>query len=156
MNIATGGGTLVHEMVHPLLKTDFPEVPTWVDEGLASLYEACREQNGHIVGMINWRLPGLLDAIKKGGFIPLKTMMSTTSTEFYNTEVSGLHYAEARYFLFYMQESGVLRTFYKKFHSRFAVDRTGMKFVSEVFGGKSIDAIEKGWKAWVLTLKPEN
>ena len=39
MNISTGGGTLVHELVHALIRPDFPNVPTWFNEGLASLYE---------------------------------------------------------------------------------------------------------------------
>jgi hypothetical protein len=33
MNIATGGGTLVHEIVHPYVEADFPEAPPWLNEG---------------------------------------------------------------------------------------------------------------------------
>ena len=29
MNIATGGGTLVHEIVHPFMAANFPECPPW-------------------------------------------------------------------------------------------------------------------------------
>ena len=39
MNIGTGGGTLVHEIVHPFVAANFPECPTWLNEGLGSLYE---------------------------------------------------------------------------------------------------------------------
>ena len=39
MNISTGGGTLVHEIVHPFMATNFPKCPSWFNEGLASLYE---------------------------------------------------------------------------------------------------------------------
>ncbi len=35
MNIASGGGTLVHEMVHPLMRSNFPTCPSWFNEGLA-------------------------------------------------------------------------------------------------------------------------
>ena len=41
MNIATGGGTLVHEIVHPYVEANFPGCPAWFNEGLGSLYEAC-------------------------------------------------------------------------------------------------------------------
>ncbi|MBI3723219.1 hypothetical protein HY251_04585, partial [bacterium] len=34
MNIATGGGTLVHEIVHPYVAANFPDCPTWLNEGL--------------------------------------------------------------------------------------------------------------------------
>src|SRR5690606_32235976 len=39
MNIATGGGTLVHEIVHPFMEACFPDCPAWINEGLGSLYE---------------------------------------------------------------------------------------------------------------------
>ena len=38
MNISTGTGTLAHELVHPLLAEDFPGVPSWFNEGFASLF----------------------------------------------------------------------------------------------------------------------
>ena len=56
LNIATGGGTLVHEIVHPFVHADFPSCPTWFNEGLASLYEQSGEQDGRIRGYTNWRL----------------------------------------------------------------------------------------------------
>ena len=49
MNISTGGGTLVHEIVHPFIQSNFPNCPSWFNEGLGSLYEQCRERNGKIV-----------------------------------------------------------------------------------------------------------
>ncbi len=63
MNIATGGGTLVHEIVHPFIEANFPACPPWLNEGLGSLYEQCGEKDGHIHGFTNWRLPGLQRAI---------------------------------------------------------------------------------------------
>lgn len=66
MNIATGGGTLVHEIVHPFMASNFPRCPSWFNEGLASLYEQCGERNGRITGFTNWRLNGLKQAIRAG------------------------------------------------------------------------------------------
>ena len=71
MNIATGGGTLVHEIVHPFMEADFPKCPAWYNEGMGSLFEKCRERNGHIEGVSNWRLPVLKDGILKGQLVPL-------------------------------------------------------------------------------------
>jgi len=64
MNIATGGGTLVHELTHALIDFDFPDVPPWFNEGLASLHEQCRfrEDGSGIDGLENWRLPALQKA----------------------------------------------------------------------------------------------
>ena len=55
MDISTGGGTLVHEIVHPFMETNFGRCPSWFNEGLASLYEQSASRNGHIVGLTNWR-----------------------------------------------------------------------------------------------------
>jgi hypothetical protein len=66
MNIATGGGTLVHEIVHPYVEADFPDAPPWLNEGLGSLFEQSNERDGHIIGLTNWRLAGLQKAIKRG------------------------------------------------------------------------------------------
>ena len=66
MNIETGTGTLVHEIVHPYVRANFRRCPAWLNEGLGSLYEQCGERDGHIVGYPNWRLPGLQQAIKRG------------------------------------------------------------------------------------------
>src|SRR5262245_34690630 len=59
MNISTGGGTLVHEIVHPFMRANFSDCPAWFNEGLASLYEQSIEKNGRIRGLINWRFKGL-------------------------------------------------------------------------------------------------
>src|SRR6185503_10377156 len=48
MNISTGGGTLVHEIVHPFIEANFPACPPWLNEGLGSLYEQSGEVDGHI------------------------------------------------------------------------------------------------------------
>ena len=72
MNIATGGGTLVHEIVHAFMSSNFPECPAWFNEGLASLYEQCREENGRIYGLTNWRLAGLQEKIRAGNLCSFK------------------------------------------------------------------------------------
>src|SRR4029077_20064133 len=86
MNIATGGGTLVHEIVHPFVEADLPNAPAWLNEGLGSLFEQSGEREGHIVGFPNWRLPGLKKAIEKGTVPSISELAHTTSTQFYNED----------------------------------------------------------------------
>ena len=64
MNLGPGAGTLSHELVHPYIEANFPDGPSWFNEGLASLYEQPREKDGHMWGTTNWRLPGLQGMIK--------------------------------------------------------------------------------------------
>jgi len=64
MNAGPGIGTLTHELVHPIVETDFPQAPTWLNEGIASLFEALTlPAPGQIHGVKNWRHPRLLRAL---------------------------------------------------------------------------------------------
>jgi hypothetical protein len=112
MNIATGGGTLVHEIVHPFVEANVEGCPAWINEGLGSLFEQCEERGGRIAGLLNWRLDGLQRAIGGDATIPLAKLVATTDAQFYG-EDSGLHYAMARYLLYWLQEKGRLHAFWR-------------------------------------------
>ena len=151
MNIATGTGTLVHELTHALVRPDFPDIPTWFDEGLASLHEQCQVGPKGIRGLVNWRLPGLQRAIREGRLVPLAKLVATTEREFRGPN-EGLHYAEARYLVMYLQHKGLLRRFYREFRRNVANDPTGARTL-EAVTGKSIPELQKDWLAWVGTLR---
>ena len=58
MNVSTSLQRLVHELTHaPLIAPDFPAVPSWFNEGLASLFEQCSLGNNTITEHENWRCP---------------------------------------------------------------------------------------------------
>lgn len=152
MNIATGGGTLVHEMVHAFMEANFPECPTWFNEGLASLYEQCRQKSSHIHGLTNWRLAGLQKSIRAGKVPPFKTLALTTSHQFYN-EDKGTNYAQARYLCYYLQEKELLRRYYREMIENHKADPTGHETLKAVLKEKDMDAFKKRWEEWVLTLK---
>jgi len=151
MNIGTGGGTLVHEMVHALRNYDFPAAPTWLDEGVASLFEACTIRDDRIVGLVNWRLPVLEEGFHNGEYVPLAEILSMPERTFRNADAS-MHYAESRYFCLYLQHKGLLRKIYRTFRDRFSEDPFGQKFVEEATGQKLAD-LEKEWLDWTGTLK---
>lgn len=151
MNIAKGSGTLIHEMTHSLVRYDFPDIPSWFNEGLGSLYERCSLDSDEILGHVNWRLPTLVKSINNESYKSLRALMSTDDETFYGEE-SGLNYSHARYFCMYLQEKGILKRYYKKFRDNFTNDETGISFAEEILN-KSITEIEKDYKTWVLTLK---
>lgn len=162
MDISTGIGTLVHEMVHALINPDFPDVPVWLNEGLGSLYEQCQiEDNGSLRGLINWRYPRLKKAITTDTLVKLKDLLEMNDEKFYG-ENSDLHYAEARYFCMYLQELKILPEFYKTFRDNYyskdtpkeEKDLSGIKTLTKLFD-KSIDEIEKNWKKWAVKLEKE-
>ena len=149
MNISTGSGTLVHELTHALVVYDFPDQPTWFNEGLASLHEQCQVGQDDITGLVNWRLPGLQTAIKDGTLRPLRELVTKDD---FRGPLMGLNYAHARYFVQYMQQQGLLKKFYAYFRDHHAGDDAAVKAIEHVFGRK-IDDIDKDFVAWVKTLR---
>ena len=147
MNVATGLGTLVHEMVHPLLAEDFPGVPTWFNEGFASLYEQSGERNRKMVGFVNWRLRGLQKALREGKAVPLRSLLRTTTEQFYGDD-RGVNYATARYLCLYLQETGRLADFYKAFREASGRDPTGEATLEKV-AGKKLEELDPAWRRWV-------
>lgn len=156
MNIETGGGTLVHEIVHPFVAANFPKCPSWFNEGLGSLYEQCEERNGHIHGLTNWRLRGLHEALKgENSEVPtFEKLVSTSTREFYD-EDPGTNYAQARYLLYYLQEQGLLVRYYHEFRRSAQDDPTGYATLCKVLGRKKedMDDFQKEWAEYVLTLR---
>jgi hypothetical protein len=151
MNISTGGGTLVHEMVHPFMRANFPNCPPWLDEGLASLYEQCGERGGHIHGYTNWRLEGLQDAIENGRVPSFKTLTAMTPTKFYLQD-KGTNYAQARYLCYYLQEQGLLVRFYHEFRKNSRHDPTGYATLKKVLGIEDMAVFKSEWEAFVMRL----
>lgn len=152
MNIATGGGTLVHEIVHPFVEADMKGAPPWLNEGLASLFEASRDEAGHIKGGLNWRLEGLQRAIKDREVPSFEKLTSLSEAEFY-AEDRGVNYAASRYLLCYAQERGVLSTFYREMRAARANDPTGFATLLRVLGERDATDFQTRWSRWVMTLR---
>ena len=151
MNISTGGGTLVHEIVHPFIEANFPNCPPWLNEGLGSLYEQSGEVNGRINGFTNWRLHGLQADIKAGRVPAFRKLMGMSVPEFYNFE-SGQHYAQSRYLLYYLQQKGLLTKFYREFYARQKTDPTGYQTLRRVLGNPDMRTFKPKWELYVMGL----
>lgn len=152
MNIATGGGTLVHEIVHPFMEANFPACPPWLNEGLGSLYEQCGDVDGHIHGFTNWRLPGLQSAIAATRVPSFKTLTEMDARAFYNDD-RGTNYAQARYLCYYLQETGMLRKFYQEFVARQKEDPSGFKSLQKVLAERDMEVFKTKWEKFVMGLK---
>lgn len=152
MNIATGGGTLVHEIVHPYVEADFPGAPPWLNEGLGSLFEQSAERDGRIVGRTNWRLAGLQRAIARGGVPSFRALTARGSAAFYGDD-SGTSYAQSRYLLYYLQEQGRLRDFYRAFRAARAQDPTGYATLVQILGERDMADFQRRWERYVAALR---
>jgi hypothetical protein len=152
MNIATGGGTLVHEIVHPFMEANFPACPPWLNEGLGSLYEQCGEEDGHIYGYTNWRLPGLQKAITSRRVPSFKILTAMDASAFYDDD-RGTNYGQARYLCYYLQEKGLLVKFYREFLAKQKTDPTGFESLRTVLAEPDMDKFKIKWEKHVMGLK---
>lgn len=155
MNIGTGGGTLVHEIVHPFMEANFPDCPPWFNEGLGSLYEQSSDKNGAIWGLTNWRLAGLKTVIRTGKLPSFKKLMHMSDKKFYG-EHRGRgysdNYAQSRYLLYYLQERKLLRKYYQEFVANQSSDPTGYLTLQKVLGENDMKEFQKRWEIYALNL----
>ncbi|MEK0451884.1 MAG: hypothetical protein RL088_4152 [Verrucomicrobiota bacterium] len=153
MNIATGGGTLVHEIVHPYMRANFPDCPPWFNEGMGSLFEQSREMDGHIRGLTNWRLARLQQGIKAGRVLPFEKLTALNTEDFYG-EAGGYssYYGQSRYLCYYLQEKGLLVKYYREFVANAKDDPGGFKTLKKVLGESDMVAFQKKWEEYVMSL----
>jgi hypothetical protein len=153
MNIGTGGGTLVHELVHAFMVANFPSCPPWFNEGLGALFERPSELDGRIQGFPNWRQPILQTAIRERRTIPFHALFQLDGSGFYGAGLD-VHYAEARYLLYWVQLKDALPTFYREFLAHRADDPTGEATLGRVLGEPDLEALQRRWEKWALALGP--
>lgn len=156
MNISTGGGTLVHEIVHPFMRANFPLCPPWYNEGLASLFEQSGERDGHMVGLVNWRLAGLQQAIREGTTLPFTELMELTNSEFYGRSgkhASSIHYGQARYLCYFLQQRGLLIRFHREFIANAGEDPSGAATLRRVVGEEDLEVFRHRWEDFVQALR---
>jgi hypothetical protein len=141
-------------MVHAFIDANFDDAPTWLNEGLASLFEQPVDRGGHIAGATNWRLPALQSAIEARRAIPLDEVLRGGRGDF-SGDRGGAFYAESRYLLYWLQERGLLVAYYRAFASHVGDDPTGMQTLESILGERDIDAIQSQWESFVGGLRYE-
>lgn len=112
VNLSRSLGNLRHELAHPLINDDFPEVPHWLNEGMASLYGTARHSRRGYNFVVNYRLRHLRAAYRRGD---MPTLRGLALSDY--DDVHGAHwrtyYAAGRYLLLYLERNGRLAQFYR-------------------------------------------
>ncbi len=153
MNIGLGLGTLTHELVHPLVEADFPTAPTWLNEGIASVFEQpLLPKPGEIHGGKNWRHPRLKRALTSAerDLARLDRLFGMRD-EVFRGDGEDLHYALARYVCQWLDERGKLWPFYQRWRDNVTADPTGERSFKDVVGMTPAEA-HVPWSKWTLAL----
>jgi len=154
MNAGLGLGTLTHELVHPILENDFPAAPTWIDEGIASLFEApVMPRPGEIHGAKNWRLPRLRAAFAsptESGIARLDVLFGMSNASF-RGDNEKLNYALARYVCQWLDGRGELWPFFQRWRDHADSDPTGAQSFRAATGMTPSEAND-AWTKWAKTI----
>jgi hypothetical protein len=151
-------GTFAHELFHVMVRGNFGDIPPFLDEGMAALYEVSRFERDRAVGVSNWR--GAL--LKKfwAERPPIRGLVQMNRSAFDDVAGSSdgprvggkqaANHATARYLMLYFQERGELLPVYKAFRSRKVNDRPAAQGVAllESVLGRSLDAVDAEFAEW--------
>ncbi len=149
VNISTGAGTLAHELTHALSHFDFPNMPEWFDEGLASLFEQSdfSDNSRRLAGADNWRVHHVLRALHDNRLRPTAELLSDRGLR---SEHQTIDYAHARYICLYLQEQQLLEPYYRKLRARAEHDPHGLNTLLELLSLDTSSDLDTDFRRWVV------
>ena len=142
-NVGVSIGNLRHELVHPLIGDDYPGIPDWLNEGVASLYGSAKLGKHGFTFLVNYRLRDVQKALKAGTLPTLKQLAEVSYVDMHGDDAM-MYYGYARYVLLYADRKGTLTKLYADLR---AADRKKHAAILASY----ID--EKAFRAWVAKLK---
>ncbi|TVQ30320.1 MAG: SH3 domain-containing protein [Geminicoccaceae bacterium] len=165
-------GTVLHELFHLLVRSNFGDVPQWLDEGIASLYEVWARRGDVFVGRENWRRqvlettwdarPDMGTLIRSEWFLfddpaQAEALAELEPHEMLHDLPTGREQAAmmamARYTALYLQERGQLVDVYRALRDRGLADLDGAApdhavALVEAVLGQPVAAVDADFVAW--------
>ena len=158
---------MLHELFHLGVRASFGDIPSWLDESIASLYETSVEAQGQYFGAPNWR-GEVVRQMGWGRHFRLRELVGSVAEDRVRGAHSGADRLEAvaqndeaaydaavgRYFALYLQERGQLPAVYNLFRERPAwvsempAVEASVRLV-EAATGKQAQALEADFLAWL-------
>jgi len=157
-------GTFAHELFHVMVRNNFGDIPPFLDEGMASLYEVSGFEGRRAVGVSNWRCAilrsGWTDRPRLNDMVQMNRSafddMAAASEQPTPGDKQGVNHATARYLMLYLQQRGELMAVYRAFLNRKVSDRPGERGVSlmEAALGRPLDRVDADFETWFKALPP--
>jgi hypothetical protein len=157
-------GTFAHELFHVMVRNNFGDIPPFLDEGMAALYEVSGFEGNRAVGVPNWRGAILSKSWAERPRIKDLVQMNRSafddiagpSDQLVPGEKQSANHATARYLMLYLQQRGELLPVYKAFLARKVNDRPAAQSVLllESVLGRSLDTVDAEFAAWFKALPP--
>ena len=157
-------GTFAHELFHVMVRGNFGDIPPFLDEGMAALYEVSGFEQGRAVGVSNWRgallrkywaeRPGIKDLVQmdRGALDDVAGPSDAGGS----SGKQAANHATARYLMLYFQERGELLPVYNAFRGRKVSDRPAAQGVEllEAVLGRPLGTVDTEFAEWFGKLPP--
>lgn len=155
VNYQAADESLGHELTHALMADDLPSAPLWLAEGMASLHEAAQIEEGRprLRGLVNWRLPRLVEASRAGRMPSLESLLEGQG---FSGPDRALCYAQARFWCLYLQQRGMLATFYLNFRKPQTRDSSGKATLQKLLGDRPWTEIDADFARFVMQFDDES
>ncbi len=149
------GPSFRHEFFHVLhwraMTARGQRHPDWIMEGLASLMEDVDPAGeGSIAPAPSWRTT-IVKRLEAGGrLLPLARLFAMDRERFVGARPLA-NYAQARAFMLFLCDRGVLPRWWRDYTETFAQDPTGAHAVERALGSP-LPAVERDYRAWLRAL----
>jgi hypothetical protein len=130
-NVGKSIGNLRHELAHALVHADFPAIPSWLTEGIGTLYGTVKDGKSGITFRVNYRLRHLRAARAAGELPDLQALAHSTAADVYGAKVAA-YYALARYLLLYLDGRGELGRLYRTLRDQGATPAQQLALLREL------------------------
>jgi len=146
LNLSTGDGTLAHELTHALAHADFPRMPEWFDEGLASLHEESifSSDGRRLIGQPNWRDRLLREALQREKPPGIEGLIIGK----FGGREPAVDYALSRNICLYLQSHDLLGPYYRKCRAKIHDDPSGGWSLLEIAGCHDFAELDDQFRAW--------
>ena len=138
-----------HEYVHLRLQDNVPNVPTWLNEGLAEFYGSLQFSGGEAV--LGATLP-YIGLLRSRELLPLETLLSidTRSPHYNEQDKTGIFYGESWALVHYLMLGGgpARQAQFKRFLQQVGRGENAAKALEDAFG-MSLDTIETELRAYI-------
>lgn len=182
VNLAAGDGPLLHELTHILMDADFPQAPPWLQEGLATLFEACelseaadsKGASGQAEAALGKPAGGLrtqADLRCGDRLIPLANWRTAVlcqalrderlpplrtwiETAAFCGDSEAIDYAYARHWCWFLQQRNVLEQCYARLRERTTTVPPGGQTLLDLGIARDWESLEREFHTWLAKLEP--
>lgn len=149
--------TFFHEGFHQFISYYVPNPPTWLNEGMAEIFEAVVFKGKRLYenrNLSNYNLRWLQEYFKQNKTTPLKKLIYMTQKELYDPSRINMHYAQCWGLIHFLAfGSSKNKKFYKDIIQELKNGADRVEAIDRVFAKVDWDLFEKNYKRYLLSLK---